>query len=145
MNPYAPPSAANTPVTWGPTASARALRRLRWLAGSVGLVGLLSLSGAILQGASLVGGKSSAPPAPALLSIGLMSFIAVLYALTAWALWTQRPFGRVLGFVSLALSVCACPTGTLLTIWGVWVLTRPAVAALFNPKVVDAAPPAGPP
>lgn len=143
MNPYAPPTAATAPLTWGPTESARALGRLRWLAGSVGLVGLLSFSGALTQGWSLLSRESTRIPGPELVSVGLMLFVAALYVVTAWALWTRRPFARGLGFVSVVLSVCACPAGTLLTIWGLWVLTRPSVVALFRPQAGGDAPPAG--
>ena len=143
MNPYAPPTADQAPVVWGPSASAQALRRLRWLAGGVGLVGLLSSLGAITQGSRLLTGAPEKLPGPELVSLGLMIFVAALYTFTAWALWTRRPFARVLGVVSVILSVCACPTGTLLTIWGLWVLTRPSVVALFNPKADGDEPPAG--
>ena len=143
MNPYAPPTAETRPARWGPSETARALRRLRWLAGAVGLVGLLSSLGALTQIVGLLTAGGGALPSQQLVSVSLMLFVAVLYAFTAWALWTRRPFARVLGFVSVVLSVCACPTGTLLTIWGLWVLTRPSVVALFNPTADGDAPPAG--
>jgi hypothetical protein len=144
MNPYAPPTSDPGPTTWGPNESARALRRLRWLAGGVGLVGLLSLAGTIAQGVDLLERGVRPLGAQELVSVGLTAFITTLYGLTAWALWTRRPYGRILGLVSVVLSVCACPTGTVLTLWGVWVLTRPAVVALFTEPASGVGPHAGP-
>jgi hypothetical protein len=106
-------------------------------------VGLMSFAGALTQGWSLLSRESRLNPGPELVSVGLMLFVAALYLVTAWALWTRRPFARGLGFVSVVLSVCACPTGTLLTIWGLWVLTRPSVVMLFKARPRDGPPPEG--
>jgi hypothetical protein len=78
-------------------------------------------------------------------SAGMAILLSALYALTAWALWTARRFGRPLGLLCCALSVCACPTGPILTLWGLWVLTRPEVVALLKGETGDAGPPAAPP
>ena len=143
MNPYAPPTADQTPVVFGPSESARALRRLRWLAGGVGVVALMSVVAAIAQAVVVLRIQDDIFSVDTLVSIGVTLIIAALYALTAWALWTCRPYGRALGFVSVLLSVCACPTGTLLTIWGLWVLTQPAVVMLFKARPRDGPPPEG--
>lgn len=145
MNPYAPPAAERTPrPPPSPDAAARARAQLRWLAGAIGLVAVLSFMGSVAALLALQRGAAASRPVDQLVTVGVMVGVTALYLASAWALWTLRPYGRALGLVCVVLSVCACPTGTLLTIWGLWVLTRPDVVGLFRPLAPGDGTPAAP-
>ncbi|MCK6523318.1 hypothetical protein L6R49_18040 [Myxococcota bacterium] len=141
MDPYAPPL-ADQKLT--PAADlARARYNLRAFAVGVGLVAGITFAGAAalaLRDAAL--GVDAVSQGLSLLAmVGLGGF----YALTSLALWRGWRAARALGFVCCALSACACPTGPLLSLWGLWVLTRPDVVALIRGQTSDGAPPAAPP
>lgn len=141
MNPYAPPLAAQRPAPAADLARARA--RLRAFAVGVGLVALITFAGAAALGVR--GAVAGVDAVAQGLSLSAMFGLGGLYGLTSLALWRGWRVARALGFVCCALSACACPTGPLLSLWGLWVLTRPDVVALIRGQTGDDGPPAAPP
>jgi hypothetical protein len=101
---------------------------------------LLALGGA----AGIVG--ASAPPEDAALAIGIMGLagttlaivllaLAVPGLVTGWGLLTYKPWARILGLVLSVLHLLHIPFGTILGIYGLWVLLNKETERLFTNSV----------
>jgi len=70
-------------------------------------------------------------------SLGLIvSSIVALFALppiiAGWAILTHKEWGRLLGMVISVIAIFEFPLGTVLGIYGLWVLIQDETIAVFN-------------
>lgn len=110
--------------------------------GALAGIGLLLVFGGI---AGIVGVSSHDPDAlvaiPILGIIGTFICILLLVLslpaiLVGWGLLKYRPWARVLGIVLSALNLLSVPIGTVLGIYGLWVLLNAETERLFqNPPL----------
>lgn len=76
------------------------------------------------------------------LGAGVFMFVLAVAAvdvLGGWALLKRKTWGRGLGIVLSALSLFSFPIGTIVGIYGLWVLLQPETRALFGSAAHDAA------
>lgn len=123
------------------TGHVRALAMLQLVYSSIGLlmgvVVFLFFGGiaAIVGVNAPVGDSAVAIPVLTLIG-GLTSSVLILMSLprllAGIGLWQFRNWGRVLTFVVSIIGLIDLPVGTGLGIYGLWVLTRPEAAAMFE-------------
>jgi hypothetical protein len=112
---------------------------LNIISGAFGLCGALVLM-LVFGGASVaVGASGDADAAVALPIIGLTGMALVIFAVVmalpaliiGYGLYRLRPWARVLGIVLSLVSLIVFPWGTLLGIYGLWVLFSKETERLF--------------
>ncbi len=110
-----------------------------------GIVALLVLGG-IGGIAAMVGGQdaeNSLAAAGVLGIIGVAVFL-ILFVLSlpgiicGWGIMRFRPWAKTLGIVMSAFDLLNVPVGTILGIYGLWVLTNNATEPLFRPRTFSA-------
>ena len=110
-----------------------------------GIIALLVLGG-IGGIAAMVGGQdteNSLAAAGVLGIIGVFVFL-VLFVLSlpgiicGWGIMRFRPWAKTLGIVMSAFDLLNVPVGTILGIYGLWVLTNNATEPLFRPRTLSA-------
>ncbi len=107
----------------------------------LGVLGLLASAITLLAiaGGGLIGTISSGELAPALITgaigtaiAGFIFIISIPNIICGWAMLKYKPWGRVLGVILSLLNLVNFPIGTLLGIYGLWVLTNDETAQLFR-------------
>ena len=112
---------------------------LNIISGAFGLFGALVLMVIFGGTAGLVAADGDADAAIALPIIGLTGFALVVFAvivslpavIIGWGLYRFRPWARVLGIVLSIVSLIVFPFGTLLGVYGLWVLFSKESEYLF--------------
>jgi hypothetical protein len=103
------------------------LKILGWLYVASGIMVLLlgTLFGMVFGFAALASGEAGAGALVggigALVAM-FMAALAVPSLLCGWGLLTSRPWSRMLGIVLSVLQLASFPVGTLLGVYGLWVL-----------------------
>jgi hypothetical protein len=116
--------------------------------GALGLLGALFLMLTFGTAAQVV--DATADPEKAALVVSILGtfgtalvFLALALSvpgmIAGWGILTLRPWARVLGLVLSVLNLIWIPIGTVVGVYGLWVLLHNDTERLF------AAPPAGPP
>lgn len=106
--------------------------------GVLGALGIMAVFGGV---AGIVG--ATAPNDEALIAVPvlgltgtLLTVLLLVLSLPGLAagigLWWFKPWARILGIVLCALSLVAIPWGTLLGIYGLWVLLNKDTERLFS-------------
>jgi len=120
------------------------VRILAWFNIALGAFGvlaaLLTFAGAAILPALLqavAGGASDIPVAVIqLISTVVITIILVMSLpclVLGFGLYNFRPWARVLGLVLAALNLLHVPFGTLISLYGFWVLLKPETEMLFKP------------
>lgn len=123
------------------------VRILAWLNIALGAFGvlaaLLTFAGAAILPAILeyvADGGSDIPVAVIQLISTIVITIILVMSLPClvlgFGLYNFRPWARVLGLVLAALNLLHVPFGTILSLYGFWVLLRPETEMLFRPAQV---------
>ena len=116
---------------------------------ALGLLFALFLLLAVGSAAGIVGVTADASDAAvAIPIIGLagtalgvfLLLLALPGLLTGWGLLTFKPWARILGLVLSALNLLQIPIGTVLGIYGLWVLLHKDTERLFSRTSVPASP-----
>jgi hypothetical protein len=116
---------------------------------ALGLIFALFLLLAVGSAAGIVGATAEAGEAAvAIPIIGLagtaLGAVLLLLALpglvVGWGLLTFKPWARILGLVLSALNLIQIPIGTVLGIYGLWVLLHKDTERLFTRSAVPASP-----
>jgi hypothetical protein len=115
------------------------------LFGALGVLSALGIMALFGGAAGLVG--ATAPSDEALIAvpaIGLTGTFLMIVLLVlsvpglaaGFGLWSFKPWARILGIVLCALNLIVFPWGTLLGIYGLWVLLSKETEGLFNSGTV---------
>jgi hypothetical protein len=111
---------------------------------ALNLLGALFLILALGGAATIVGAAGEGPDAAMAISImGLagttISLFLVLIAIpglvTGWGLVTYKPWARILGLVLSVINLLHIPLGTILGVYGFWVLLNKETERLFTDRV----------
>ncbi|MBI5085324.1 MAG: hypothetical protein HZB13_12095 [Acidobacteria bacterium] len=120
------------------------VRILAWfniVLGTLGVIAaLMTLDGAAVLPAILTQIADEAAAIP----VGIIQFaatvvITIILAMSlpclvlGFGLYNFRPWGRVLGIVLAAVNLLNVPFGTLVSLYGFWVLLKPETEVLFKP------------
>lgn len=116
--------------------------------GALGVLAALGIMALFGGAAGLVG--ATAPSEDALIAvpaIGLTGTFLTIFLLVmsvpglvaGFGLWSFKSWARILGIVLCALNLIAFPWGTLLGIYGLWVLLSKDSERLFNSEAVVSA------
>jgi hypothetical protein len=116
-----------------------------------GILGLLcALVVMLVFGGIMMGASNDADAATALPVLGLIGTVAVFSLLilslpgivVGIGLWRFRPWSRVAGIVLSILCLLVFPFGTILGVYGLWVLLNKDSESLFtgNPSPLTAGP-----
>lgn len=109
--------------------------------GALGVLGALGIMAIFGGAAGLVGATAPsddaliAVPAIGLTGTFLMIFMLVLSVpglVAGFGLWSFKSWARILGIVLCALNLIFFPWGTLLGIYGLWVLLSKETERLFD-------------
>ena len=120
------------------------VRVLAWLNIAMGCFGLL-IAAIVFLVAGSVGGLLQMVDADlvipgaiigivATLIVGFILFLSLPLVIGGWGLLELRPWSRVLMIVLSALNLLHPPIGTMVGIYGLWVLLQPQTEALFRPR-----------
>jgi hypothetical protein len=109
---------------------------------AMGVFAALVLMAVFGVGAGIVGATGDADAAIALPIIGLTGTALVLFFLlislpgliAGWGLLTFRPWARILAIVLCAIHLINIPFGTILGVYGLWVLLNNETERLFGPS-----------
>jgi hypothetical protein len=126
----------------------KVLAVLFMILGALGVLGALGIMALFGGAAGLVG--ATAPSDEALIAvpaIGLTGTFLTIFLLVVsvpglvagFGLWSFKSWARILGIVLCALNLIAFPWGTLLGIYGLWVLLSKDSERLFNSEAVVSA------
>jgi hypothetical protein len=126
----------------------KVLAVLLMILGALGVLGALGIMALFGGAAGLVG--ATAPSDEALIAvpaIGLTGTFLTIFLLVVsvpglvagFGLWSFKSWARILGIVLCALNLIAFPWGTLLGIYGLWVLLSKDSERLFNSEAVVSA------
>jgi hypothetical protein len=70
--------------------------------------------------------------------LAIVLSLSVPCLLLGYGLWNFRPWGRILGLVLCALNLLNFPFGTVIALYGFWVLLKPESEALFRAQPAGA-------
>jgi hypothetical protein len=65
-----------------------------------------------------------------------LAFFALPSLITGYGLLNYKPWGRIVGIILSAISLINIPIGTVIGIYGLWVLLNKETERLFNSPVV---------
>ena len=95
------------------------------IGGAAGIVGLTADSGDAAIAIPILGIAGTA--------LGLLLLVLALPGLlTGWGLLTLKPWARILGIVLSALNILHIPFGTIVGVYGLWVLLHSDTERLFK-------------
>lgn len=64
--------------------------------------------------------------------VGIVLVLSLPGLIVGFGLWNLRPWARVMGIVLSALNLLNVPFGTVLSLYGFWVLLKPETELLFQ-------------
>ncbi len=106
----------------------------------LGALGLLASLATLvtIAGAGIIGSASSGEAAPALVTgivgtviAGFVFLLSIPNIICGWAMLKHKEWGRVFGIILSVLNLLQLPLGTILGIYGLWVLLNDETVALF--------------
>jgi hypothetical protein len=117
---------------------AKILGILNIVCGVIGLLGAVVLGLVFTAGAVGASGDDDAAVALPIIGLTGMALVLVTVAMSmpaviiGWGLYTLRPWARIAGIVLAILSLMVFPLGTVLGVYGLWVLFSGEGARLFT-------------
>jgi hypothetical protein len=120
------------------------VRILAWFNIVLGVIGvvaaLMTLAGAAVLPAILTQVAEEAAEIP----VGIIQIVATVLItiillmslpclVLGFGLYNFRPWARILGIVLAAVNLLHIPFGTMISLYGFWVLLKPETEALFKP------------
>jgi hypothetical protein len=112
---------------------------------ALGLLAAFFMMAIFGLGATAVGTSGDPDAAIALPFIGITGLALVIFFLvlslpgliTGWGLLKFRPWARILGIVLCAINLINIPFGTILGVYGLWVLLNSETERLFGTSAVQ--------
>ena len=103
---------------------------------ALALMAVFGLSAGIVGAAAEGGDAALALPIIGLTGTALVTFVLVMSLpglITGWGLLKLRPWARIVGIVLCAINLINIPFGTILGVYGLWVLLNSETERLFVP------------